>query len=330
MLSRFVGGRVKVLLVAIVVMLSGTFGAIPADADTVDCQHPALPLTKLICADPVLRAADADENSLYDNAVTASLDKASLRDEESAWFAAEILPYNWFAQHSMPVTNGEIVDTYRKRGATLRQETQSWRRIRHAVAGPTLAASCLALPMYPNNSDCSVAAYAPIESAPSLRYQLQAYAQPAAHNAVVIFAATQEQPDTWLPLAVAMNKDGSLSAPQATSSPFGTLLTIESGGTGESNGSALYRLTTDALEDIDDRAWLDTLHAHLPDGLALSPAITADYGKMQAVATVARSQSTCCAVGSRATIDLAIENDRVVVRGIGFGEPEASPNTNSN
>jgi hypothetical protein len=311
-------------------MLLAPFAATRAEADPIDCQHPTVPLTKLICGDPVLRTADAEENSLYDNAVTASLDKASLRDEESAWFAAEILPYNWFAQHDMPVANGEIVDTYRKRGAALRQETQSWRKIRHDVAGTTLAASCLALPTDPNNGGCSVAAYAPIEGAAALRYQLQAYAQPTAHNAVVIFAARPDQPDTWLPLAVAMSKDGSLSPPQATSSPFGTLLTIAGSGAGENSGSALYRLTTDALEDIDDRGWLDTLHAHLPDDLALSPDITADYGKMQAIATVARSRSTCCTVGSRATIDLAIENDRVVVRGVSFGEPEGSPNTDPN
>ncbi|HEX3970897.1 MAG TPA: hypothetical protein VHX19_06220 [Stellaceae bacterium] len=316
----------KVVLIAVVVMLLGTM---QAEADAVDCQHQTVPLTKLICGDPVLRAADAEENSLYDNALTASLDKASMRDEESAWFAAEILPYNWFAQHDMPVANGDVVDTYHKRDNALRQQTQSWRKVRHGVAGTTLATSCLALPMYPNNGACSVAAYAPIDGAP-LRYQLQAYTQPTAHNALVIFAATPDQPDTWLPLAVTMSKDASLSAPQATVSPFGTLLTIASSGAGESSGSALYRLTTDALEEIDDRSWLDTLHAHLPDGLALSPDITADYGKMQAVATVARSQSTCCTVGRRATIDLAIENDRVTVRGVSFGGAEGPPNTNSN
>ncbi|HEX4191438.1 MAG TPA: hypothetical protein VHY80_00010 [Stellaceae bacterium] len=316
----------KAVLFAFVVML---FGTMQAEADAVDCQRPTVPLTKLICGDPVLLAADAEENDLYANAVTASLDKAAMRDEESAWFAAEILPYNWFAQHDMPVTNGEIVDTYHKRDAALRQETQSWRKIRHGVVGTTLADSCLALPMYPNGGACSVAAYAPIDGAP-LRYQLQAYAQPTAHNALVIFAATPDQPDTWLPLAVTMSKDASLSTPQATASPFGTLLTIASSGASASSGSALYRLTTDALEEIDDHSWLETLHAHLPDGLALSPDITADYGKMQAVATVARSQSICCAVGSRATIDLAIENDRVVVRGVSFGGPEGPPNTNAN
>jgi hypothetical protein len=330
MLERFAGGRVRVVFFAIVAMLLAPLGAMRANADTVDCQHPTVALAKLICGDPVLRAADAEENSLYDDAITASLDKASMRDEESAWFTAEILPYNWFAQHGMPVTNGEIVDTYHKREEALRQETQSWRKARHDVAGTTLATSCLALPMYPNNGNCSVAAYAPIEGVASLRYQLQAYSQPKAHNAIVILAATQDQPDTWLPLAVTMSKDASLSAPQATASPFGTLLAIASSGTSESSGSALYRLTTDALEDVDDRSWLDTLHAHLPDGLALSPDITADYGKMQAVATVARSQSSCCTVGSRATIDLAIENDLVVVRGVSFGEPEGSPNNNPN
>jgi hypothetical protein len=305
-------------------------GAMPARAETFDCRRPTSPLARLICGDPVLRAIDAEENGIYATALSASLDRASLRAEESAWFAREILPYNFFAQHDMAINNGDIVDTYHKREDALRRETQLWRKLRHGVPGATLAASCLALPIYPNNGDCSVAAYAPIEGAPSLQYQLQAYAQPAAHNAVIVFAATQDQPDTWLPLAVTMSHDAKLSTPQAAASPFGTLLTIASDGAGDSNGSALYRLTEEALEDIDDRSWLETLRSRLPDGLALSPEIVADYGKMQAVGTVTRSQSTCCAVGSRATIDLTIEDDRIAVKGVTFGEPEGSPNDQAN
>jgi hypothetical protein len=316
---------VKVLGVIVALLLLGT---VHAEAETFDCQRPSLPLARLICSDPVLRAADAEENGIYDTALSASLDKSSLRDEERAWFAAEILPYNWFAQHNAPINNGEIVDVYHKREDALRQETQLWRKLRHGTPGAALAASCLALPIYPNSAGCSVAAYAPIEGVPSLHYQLQTYSQPQTHGAVIIFAAIPDQRDTWLPLAVAMSKDARLSAPQATASGFGTLLTIAGSGTGEGDGSALYRLTPDALEDIDDQNWLDTLRAHLPDGLTLSPEIVADYGKMQAVATTARSQSSCCAVGSRAVIELAIEDDRVVVKGVTFDGPR-SPSSNS-
>ena len=320
----------KMQLGAIAAALVITGGAWRAGAETFECQKPTSPLARLICSDPLLRAADAEENGIYDTAVTASLDRPALREEERAWFAREILPYNWFADQKMPINNGDIIDAYRKRADALRRQTQLWRELRHGVPGATLAASCLELPINPTNSGCSVAAFAPIAAAPSLRYQLQLYSQPAAHNAVVILAATQDQPDTWLPLAVRMSKDGKLDGPQATISPFGTLLTIAGGGRGDDNGSALYRLTPDALEDIDDRSWLETLHVHLPDGLALSPEITADYAKMQAVATVTRSQSTCCPVGAAATIDLAIENDRVVVSGVTFGGSEGPPNGSQN
>jgi hypothetical protein len=313
-------------MAAIAAALVLTGGAFRAEGETFECQPPASPLARLICGDPLLRAADAEENGIYDAAMTASLDRSALREEERAWFAREILPYNWFADHKMPINNGDVIDAYRKRDDALHQQTQLWRKLRHGVPGATLATSCLELPMYPNTGGCSVAAFAPIEGISSLRYQLAAYSQPAAHNAVIIFAATQDQPDTWLPLAVRMSRDTKLGAPQATASPFGTLLTIASGG---NDGSALYRMAPDALEDIDDRSWLETLHAHLPDGLALSPEITADYAKMQAVATVTRSQSTCCPVGAEATIDLAIEKDRVVVRGVTFGGPEG-PNSNQN
>jgi len=320
----------KASFIAVVIGLLALAGAMRAEAETFDCRQPTSPLARLICGDPVLRAADAEENGIYDTALSASLDRASLRAEESKWFAAEILPYNWFAQHNMPITNGDVVDTYRKREDALRQETLLWRKLRHGVAGATLAVSCLALPMYPNNGGCSVAAYAPVEGAASLRYQLETYSQPVAHSAVIIFAATPGRPDTWLPLAVTMSKEGSIGAPQATASPFGTLLTIAGSGAGKSDGSALYRLTPGALEDIDDKSWLETLHVHLPDGLALSPEITADYDKMQAVATVARSQSSCCAAGSRAVIDLAIEDDRVAVKGVTFDGPEGPPANRTN
>jgi hypothetical protein len=317
MLRRFGGGVVKALLVAIVAVL--LLGTIKARAETFDCQHPATLLSRVICNDPALRAADAEENGLYDTALTASIDKASLRAEEGAWFAAQIVPYDWYAQHKMPIANGDVIDTYRKRDAALRQETQAWRKLRHGVSGATLAASCLGLPAAPSN-ECTVSAFAAIEGTPSLHYQLQAYA--TAGSAVVIFAAIPEQPDAWLPLAARVGKDAALSAPETIASPFGTLLTVVSSG---KDGSALYRLQPDALEDIDDRGWLDTLHTRLPDGLTLSPEITADYVKMQAVTTTTRSRSSCCAVGSRAIIDLAIEDDRVVVKGINFDGPEGPP-----
>jgi hypothetical protein len=324
MLRRFGGGFVKALLVAIVSLV--LLGAINARAETFDCQHPTTLLARLICNDGTLRAADAEENGLYDTALTASLDKAALRAEESAWFAAQIVPYDWYAQHKMPIANGEVIDTYHKRDDVLRQETQAWRKIRHGVSGATLAASCLALPTAPS-SGCAVSAFASIEGTPSLRFQLQTYSQPPVQSAVIIFAAIPDQPDAWLPLAARVAKDATLSAPETIVSPFGTLLTVVSSG---KDGSALYRLTPDALEDIDDRSWLDTLHAHLPDGLMLSPEITADYAKMQAVATTTRSQSSCCTVGSRAVIDLAIEDDRVVVKGITFDGPEGPPTQSTN
>jgi hypothetical protein len=293
-----------------------------ARAETFDCQHPIFPLARLVCGDAVLRAVDAEENAVYETAILASLDRPSLRAEESAWFDREILPYNWFAQQHMPIANGDIVDAYRKREAALRQETQAWRKSRRPVAGTTLATTCLALPQ--RSGDCAVTGFAPIEGAPALRYQQQSYTQPAASSIIVIFAAVPELPDNWLPLAAASSAHR-LTPPQAVASPAGNLLLVASSG--DSDVSALYRLDKDALVDIDDRSWLETLHARLPDGLALSPEITADYGKMQAVAKVTRSQSTCCAVGSIATIDLGIEDGRIVVGGVTFSGP---PNNDQN
>jgi hypothetical protein len=299
--------------------------AMPAKAETFDCGHPTMPLGRLVCNDATLRTADGEESDVYDAAVLASLDRSALREEERTWFDHEILPYNWFAQQHMPIDNGKIVEAYHSRSNALRQETRDWRKVRHSVPGTTLANTCLALPQ--RSGDCTVAAFAPIEGAAALHYQQQGYTPATRSSVVVIFAALPERPDEFLPLAVTSSTHA-LTPPQAVASPAGTLLQITGGG--DSDASALYRLDRDALQDIDDRSWLETIRSRLPDGLALSPEIVADYGKMQAVTTITRSQSTCCAVGSSATIDLAIENDRVVVHGITFGEPKGSPNSNQN
>jgi hypothetical protein len=297
--------------------------AMPVHAETFDCHQPTSPLARLICNDATLRAADADENGVYDSATLASLDRPALRDEERVWFAHEILPYNWFAQHNAPIDNAKIIEAYRRRSDALRQETRDWRKLRHSAPGATLTATCLALPQ--RSGDCTVAAFAPIEGAPLLRYQQQSYALPAAVSAVIIFAAVPDHQDEWLPLAVASSANA-LTPPQAIASPAGTLLIIAGS---DSDASALYRLDKDALQDIDDRSWLETIRSRLPDGLIVSSEIVADYGKMQAVTKVTRSQSTCCPVGSVATIDLTIADDRIAVSGITFGEPKGSPNGNS-
>jgi len=306
--------------VAILAILALGLGAVPAKAESFDCAHPGSPLGRLVCGAPLLRAADEEESAVYDAALLASLDRSSLRAKEGAWFDREILPYNWFAEHHMPVDDTKIVTAYRSRADVLRQETRAWRKVRHAITGASLATTCLALPMAaPPTAGCTVVAFASIDGAPSLRYQLQTEPPPEVHSAVVIFAAVPERPDEWLPLAVTSSQHAILPPPQVTASPFGTLLLIAGGENGD--GSALYRLAEGTLEDIDDRAWLESLRSRLPDGLQLSPQIVADYGKMQAVATTTRSQSSCCAVGSRATIDLGIEDDRIVVKGVTFDGP---------
>jgi len=305
--------RLSLLIVSI--NLLALAATLPAKAETFDCRQPSSPLGRLICNDAALRAADAEENAVYDAALLASLERRALREEERAWFDQEILPYNWFAQRRIAIENGKLVDAYRRRSDALRQETRDWRKLRHSLPGATLAHTCLVLPG--RSSNCTVASFAPIKGAPALRYQQQSYSKPAS-SAVVIFAAPPDRPDDWLPLAVTTSAHA-LTAPQATESAAGTLLVIA--GSGDSDKAVLYRLNKDALEDIDDRSWLETLHSRLPDGLVLSPDIVADYGKMQAVAMVTRSQSSCCAVGSTATIELAVEDQRVVVRGIAFSGP---------
>jgi hypothetical protein len=51
---------------------------------------------------------------------------------------------------------------------------------------------------------------------------------------------------------------------------------------------------------------------------------------MQAIAKVTHSQSSCCAAGATATIDLGIEDQRVVVRGVTFSGPGGPLNNPQN
>ena len=317
--------------VAILGMLALVRGALPAAADGLDCNRPSLPLARLVCGDPLLRAADEEESAVYDAALLASLDRSSLRDDERAWFAAEILPYNWFAEQHAPIDNATVRETYRRRSEALRRQTQLWRKLRRAVPGTTLAASCLALPMYPRSDGCAVTAFEPVAGEPSLRDQQQIYQQQPAHRAVIVFAAVPDRADEWRPIAVAYREAAKLDAPRLLSSPNGRLLLIHglSASDGE-DASALYRFDAGELQDIDGKSWLDTLSARLPDGLQLSHPIVPDYAKMQAVATVTRSESSCCPAGDQATMDLAIEEDRVVVKGVAFDGPSGPQRPNGN
>ena len=293
-----------------------------ARAETFDCRQPASPLAMLVCNDATLRSADAEENDVYDAAILASLDRASLREEERTWFDREILPYNWFAQQHAPIDHAEVAQTYRRRSAALRQEMQAWRKFRHSVPAATLATTCLTLPQHHSGEACEVDTFKPVAGDPSLRYQLQNY-RDHAYGAVVVLASAVTEADEWLPVVVASSNTAYFAAPQVIDAQGGKLLVIPGTSTGNAheNESVLYRFEPDSLQEIDDKSWLDTLPARLPSELALSSEIVADYGKMQAVATVTRSQSSCCPTGAQATIDLAIEDNRVVVKGVTFLAP---------
>ncbi len=220
-------------------------GTMRAEAETFDCQRPSIPLARLICGDAVLRAADAEENEIYDTALTASLDKSALREEERAWFAAEILPYNWFAQQHAPIDNAKIVETYRQRGDALRQETQLWRQAASQRPGTSLATSCIALPMYPHTDGlrcCRLTRRSKATS--SLRYQRQIYPQHPRIARVIVLAAIAG-PRRCLAAACRClsAKLRRFRAPQMIASPAGTLAGHR--GNQASNGedaAALYRL----------------------------------------------------------------------------------------
>ena len=298
----------KILGAILALLLLGTMRA---EAETFDCRRPSLPLARLICGDAMLRAADAEENEIYDTALVASLDKSSLREEEGAWFAAKIFPYNWFAQRHAPIDNAKIVEAYRQRGDTLRRETQLWHQLRRNVLDTSLATSCIALPMYPHTDGCAVAAHEPVAGEASFRYQRQIYQQQSSHSAVIVLAGLPDRDDAWQPVAVAYSEAASFRAPQMISSPAGRLLVI--GGIKASNGedaAAVYLFNQGSLQMIDSKTWLGTLQSRLPDGiLYLSRPITQNCRRLRR----SHAASQAAARRGRKQHHLAIEDDRVAV-----------------
>lgn len=303
-------------------LLAAALGAREAEAATLDCARPSLPLEKLICGDPLLRAADAEENAVYDSALLASLDRAALRGEERDWFATQILPYNWFAERGAPTDNAKIVATYRRRADTLRQETKAWREFRHNVPGAMLATTCLALPRYHPGEGCEVDAFNPVEGDPSLRYQIQNYAG-LAKSAVVVLARSDG--DGWLPIVVAHGDIAYFAAPRVIEASAGKLLLLPGTGRGtaQENESALYRFEHGTLQEIDDKSWLEGLGAKLPKGLGWDHGIFPDYAKMAAETALSRpGDPNCCPTGGFVRIEIAIENDTVVLKSV---TPETAP-----
>lgn len=307
---------IRILFLALAV----TLVASQAQAEAFDCTRPGPPAARIVCGDAALHAADQAESIAYDSALSAALDRPSLREDERLWFESEILTADWFVAHGMSVDPGKLLQAYQARADALRTITRRWRDVRRPLAAAQVGTACLPLPASPTTDDCHVVDSGSVIGMGSLRYQRQSYGQEAKARAVVVFAVSDTAGDQWVPIAVAYNAHADFGAPQTVESPDGKLMMLAGEGDGphDENVSSLYRFATGTLEDIDDRSWLGTLKSRLPDGLVLDPGIVADYGKMTAIATIAQSQSTCCPVGGHAIVTLAIENQGVVVKDVTF------------
>jgi uncharacterized protein len=305
----------RALFFAFALILAAT----TAYAEPFDCTHPSLAVARIVCGDPALRAADQAESQAYDTAVLATLDRQSLGEHERQWFQAEILTANWFIGHGMTVDPSKLFQAYQKRASDLHETERRWHEARRPLAADQLGKSCLSLPSAAGNGDCQMDDSSDIAGDTSLRYQRQSYGQQA-DRAVIVFAGDGKE---WTPIAAAFSEHARFAVPEIIASPAGKLLALAGAADGphDEDVSALYRFASGTLEDIDDRSWLETLKSRLPDGLTLVPGILADYATMTAVATIARSQSTCCPTGGRVTVALAIEGQRVVVKDVSFAGP---------
>lgn len=270
-----------------------------------------------------MRAADQAESDAYDAALSAALDRPSLREDERVWFQSEILTAGWFFGHGMKVDPEKLRESYVQRAASLRAIAQQWRTFRRPIPASQLGTACLSLPSATDATDCAVTDSGGVVGASEFRYQRQSYHHEAKAHGIIVFAAADGSGTQWVPIAAAYNPLADFTAPETVDSPEGKLMMLAATAN-EANAegaSDLYRFASGTLEDIDDRAWLDTLKSRVPDGMLFEPGIMADYGKMTATATIARSESSCCPVGGHAVITLAIEDQRVVVKDLTF-EPQ--------
>ncbi|HLI20082.1 MAG TPA: hypothetical protein VKV32_03120 [Stellaceae bacterium] len=308
-----------------VITLLLIFAAAPAEADPFDCTH-ASTLTwvgQMVCANPALHAADQAESDAYNAALSAALDRRSLREDERVWFQSDIVAYSWFLSHGMKVDPVKVQQSYAARTTSLHELGQRWRVFRRPLPTDRIGTACLALPSAPDTTDCTVSDSGSIGGATVLRYQRQSYHHEAAARAVIVFGVGDDAKTQWVPIAAAYDNQVDFAAPAVVDSPDGKLMMLAGAADqADTEGiSALYRFAGGTLEDIDDRTWLDTLKSRLPEGLLFAPGIVTDYGKMTATATIAQSESDCCPIGGHAIITLGIENQRVVVTDVTF-EPQ--------
>ena len=293
-----------------------------AQAAAIDCTRPTLPITRFICNNPTLSRTDEALADVYSAATAATLDRPSLEAAEEKWFDDEVLSKNWFAERHLPVDAEQMLQAYERHMDDLRATTQQWQKVHAAMPADQLAKSCLVLPPYAQDGDCTVTTFGSIEGDPTLRYQLQGFAKDNPAAALVVFQASGDDPHQFVPLVAGTahrnGKAARYDVPGAINSRDGRFLIVDGAFTDDDHADAftLYRYGERTAFEIDTTSWLRDLRQRLPPGLTIGEDIAIDYVKMTATVVLARKSDG--GSNGHAELTLKIDQNRLAIRDVKF------------
>lgn len=280
-------------------------------AASFDCSRSATAVERAICHDPALSKVDDDLAAAFADALTATLDPQTLREEQRLWYATNI-------REDAPE---KLRALYESRIESLRFFAERWREVPREVTEDALEKTCVVLPPGPTNAACRVETSGQLQGDSSLRFQLQSY-EPSGggiDDGVVVFQPAQNASGKFLAIAAGTAQleggPAHYDPPLVVTSPEGKLLLISGyfQGTGNFNASALYLYENGNLQKLDADSWLRDLH--LPDGLEIWKGVYPDYKTLTATTSLWRKEdANCCPTGGQATIRLGIDGNRLAVR----------------
>jgi uncharacterized protein len=293
-----------------------------AQAAAIDCTHPTLPITQFICNNPTLSRTDEALADVYSAAAEATLDRPSLEAAEEKWFDDEVLSKNWFAERRIPIDAEQMLQAYERHMDDLRATTQQWQKMHAAMPADQLAKSCLVLPPYAQDGDCTVTTFGTIQGDPTLRYQLQGFAKDNSAAALIVFQVAGNDADQFVPLvAGTAHRDGKAArydVPGAINSPDGRFLIVDGAfiGSDQADAFTLYRYGERTAYEIDTTSWLRDLRQRLPPGLTIGEDVAIDYVKM--TATIALARKSDGGSNGHADLTLKIDQNRLAIRDVKF------------
>jgi len=288
--------------------------SVEAARPSFDCAKARTLVEREICADPVPADLDREMAELYAEVMRSTPTPAAVRRQQQ-----EFLAGRGVGENGEPATsiNGDfLVEIYRNRIADLRAELQRVDRADRLDIKPgELSKRCV----FVGIENCRVESSGAVagmraEHGPPLFYQIQ---RPKAEDeygrGVLILRKTDGalRPFLW-------NYDVDYpEAPRMVETPAGPLLLLpgREAGTSTMNAELILHPLQGGWRDIDIDAWRAAFDKRLPKALMVVKGVLYDWKTLTARTSLwTETDANCCASGGIATVQLAVENDRLVFK----------------